>query len=98
MVDNGMSISIQRNYDHFGKRRHPQAVNNYFFKQQWIADDNSIAFYIERELRELNRIFWHPSVTVIEMLLLRAHERITDVLIAKIVTKVRDDCKVWKKM
>lgn len=60
--DNGLHISLQRKVTIFPWKEHNWKFNYYFSIHEWTPHDLPFALCTQRKIRNLHRVFGHPSI------------------------------------
>lgn len=73
MLQNCLDTSIQGQCVSLGGIHPPLTMRNFFLIHRWYPEDMLYAFYTDEVFQTLQRIFEHPSVRALQILLKMAN-------------------------
>lgn len=96
MLDNNLDISIEECFVKFQGLRQTLTMDNYFLVHRWTVKDLPYAFYTASELRNIKRVFGHPSVKATTNLIKRAKGKRLSKDKRQMLQSISEACTVCK--
>lgn len=93
MLTNGLDISIQGRYIIFNNKKQYLKLENYFLIHEWSPLSMQNALNTETELRNIHKLFGHPTLNTTEGLFRQANRGTLESHTRDTIQKITEKCK-----